>query len=314
MTDLVVSLPTSVVVSAGWQADFRAWLEQRGKSRKTIAAYSSDINRFGAWFGDINREPFTPELITGTDLRAYREYALSVEKISAATWNRRRASLAVFCQWAQLAGHLTYNPFQGIESMEEVELEPRWLSRPEQGRMMRQVERLVNGATTEHWRRQAARDQAMIALMRYCGLRVGELVALDLGDVILGERSGRIVVRRGKGDKRRTVPMNSEARRALGYWLALRGIGQSGEPVFSGKGTARLTTRSVERRVAEIGRLAGLELTPHRMRHTFCKGLIDAGEPVTVAQRLAGHARSETTKRYILPGWDDLAAAVEKLI
>ncbi|HBA90283.1 MAG TPA: hypothetical protein DCZ08_00355 [Anaerolineaceae bacterium] len=55
MTDLATVSPTRVVISAGWQADFRAWLEMRGKSSKTVAAYGSDINRFGAWFGDVHR-------------------------------------------------------------------------------------------------------------------------------------------------------------------------------------------------------------------------------------------------------------------
>ncbi|MFA5836207.1 MAG: tyrosine-type recombinase/integrase [Bellilinea sp.] len=316
MSDLALSSPqVQVVPSSSRQADFRRWLEDNGASARTISAYLSDIGRFGTWFAQVNRQPLTPDLVTSYDLRAYREYALEVEKISAATWNRRRISLARFCRWGMLAGNLSYNPFQGIEPMAEAELAPRWLNRPDQGRIMRQVERQVNGATTDHWRWQAARDQAMVALMRYCGLRVGELVALDVGDITIGERGGRVLIRRGKGDKRRQIPLNAEARRAVSYWLSVRGgSGEGGEPVFIGKGTARLTTRTVERRVAEISRQAGLEITPHQLRHTFCKSLVDAATPVTTVQGLAGHARTETTKRYILPGWDDLAAAVEKII
>jgi len=80
-----------------------------------------------------------------------------------------------------------------------------------------------------------------------------------------------------------------------------------------GKRSDRLTTRQVQRVVAEIGRQAGIELTPHMLRHTFAKRLVDNGSPLTVAQKLLGHSRLDTTSRYVKPGWDDLARAVESL-
>ncbi|MHB0922662.1 MAG: tyrosine-type recombinase/integrase [Bellilinea sp.] len=310
MTDQALVTITAPVID--WRSEFSGWLEERGKSARTITAYRQDIGRFAEWFAAVNRQPLTPDLVTGYDLRAYREHSIQTERVSAATWNRRRASLAQLCNWARQAGYLVYDPFQGVLPMGEVELAPRWLNRSDQGRVMRQVERLANTATTAAWQKQAARDQAMFALMRQCGLRVGELVALNLEDITLGERSGSVVIRRGKGDKRRVVPLNSEARLVLGRWLDLRGPGGSGEPVFNGKGTTRLTTRTVERRVADIGRMAGVDITPHQLRHTFLKRMVENGVPVTDAQTLAGHSRIETTRRYLTPGWDDLTAAVEK--
>lgn len=311
MTDQALVTNTAPVIT-DWRSEFSGWLEERGKSARTIAAYQQDIGRFEEWFAVVNQQPLTPDLVTGVDLRAYREHSIQTERVSAATWNRRRASLAQLCIWAQQAGHLQYNPFTGVRPMDEMEQPPRWLNRPDQGRVMRQVERLANTASTAAWQKQAARDQAMFALMRHSGLRVSELVALNMGDLSLTERGGRVIVRRGKGDKRREIPLNSEARRAINYWLSLRGAGEDGEPVFNGKGSTRLTTRTVQRRVSDIGRMAGVDITPHQLRHTFLKRMVENGVPVTDAQTLAGHSRIETTRRYLTPGWDDLAAAVEK--
>lgn len=313
MTDQTLIAYTAPVIT-DWRTEFSAWLEEHGKSANTIRAYLQDIGRFAAWFTDVNLEPLMPDLVTGVDLRSYREYSIDVERVAAATWNRRRATLAQFCIWAQQAGYLQYNPFTGVRPVNETEQPPRWLNRPDQGRVMRQVERLANTAASGAGRKQAARDQAMFALMRHAGLRVSELVALAMGDLSLTERGGRVIIRRGKGDKQRVIPLNSEARRALAYWLSLRGAGEDGEPVFNGKGTDRLSTRTVERRVAEIGRQAGVDITPHQLRHTFLKRMVENGVTVIDAQKLAGHSRIETTKRYLTPGWDDLTAAVEKSI
>ncbi|HLA99550.1 MAG TPA: tyrosine-type recombinase/integrase [Anaerolineales bacterium] len=313
MTDLA-AVSNPLLTSPRWQSEFRAWLEYHGKSTKTISSYLSDVHRFSDWFAAVNDQPLTPGLISGYDLRAYREHAISVEQVKPATWNRRRATLAALCSWAQTAGYLQVNPSQGIRPMGETELAPRWLNRPDQGRLMRQLERQINGAATDAWRKQAARDAAMVLLMRYAGLRVGEVVALNLGDITLSERAGRVDIRRGKGDKAGCLPLNSEVRAALAYWLNLRGPGTSGEPVFTGKSTDRLTTRQVQRRMAEISRLAGVDCTPHQLRHTCLKSLVDANTPLTTVQDFGRHARLETTKRYIKPGWDELAAAVEKII
>jgi len=127
----------------------------------------------------------------------------------------------------------------------------------------------------------------------------------------LGERVGRVTVRRGKGDKFRQVPLAKEARRALRLWLDTRGADPG--PVFPSKRTPRISTRAVIERVREIGRMAGVELTPHDLRHTCAKRMCDEGVPLTVVQKILGHSRLETTARYVKPGWDDLAAAVERI-
>lgn len=292
-----------------WDFCFMSYLQESGRSARTVNSYLQDVRQFASWFFDVNGQEFDPSLITGVDLRAWREQSLN--EISAATWNRRRISLSVFCEFAVSQGWLTYNPFSGVERAEQVELPPRWLSRGELQRIMRQVEIAVNGARTDAWRSQALRDQAIILLMVQAGLREGEVCALDVQDVEINERSGRVTIRRGKGDKRRQVPLNAEVRRAVKAWL--EDSGRVTGALFVSKHGSRLGVRSVQRMVGELARRAGVKATPHSLRHSFAKRLLDEQTPLTVVSKLLGHSRLETTARYVQPGWSDYELAVSRL-
>lgn len=296
-----------VVVELG---GFEGWLRARGKSERTIRAYTADVRSFASWFERENRQGFEPGLMTSIDLVDYRRWSIEDERISPATWNRRRASLIVLVGWAMGEGLLSYDPAKDLRPQAEVEQAPRWLSQEEYGRFMRQVERLANGGRSEAGRRQALRDQAMVALMVWAGLREGEVCSLRWEDVEISERKGRVIVRHGKGDKRREVPLNEKARRAVRAYQDVRlGTGL----LFVGKFGEGLQARGVQRRVAEIGRLAGVDVTPHQLRHTFAKRLLDKGGQLTEVKDLMGHSRLETTARYVKPGWNDLASAVERI-
>lgn len=300
----------NVSVLVDWQLLFRDYLLGLGLSNASIEAYLQDVSGFCRWWEAENRQVFDARMVTSFDLRGYRSWCMDGRRCSPATWNRRREGLRRFCDWLMRERYLSYDPFQGVERWEEAEQAPRWLDGNEFGRLMRQVEIGVNGARSEAWRRQAVRDWGMISLMVFAGLREGEVVALRVEDVVINERSGKVVVWSGKGDKKREVPLGREVRQALREWLAVRGNG--GEFLFDGKGTQRVSVRLVQRRVAEYGRLAGIEkLTPHMLRHTFAKRLLDKGTPITVVSRLLGHKRLETTARYVTPGWGDLEQAVE---
>lgn len=300
-------------VDLAWPTAFAGQLRDEGKSERTILAYVTDMRSFSLWFQHVNRQKFSPELITGVDLRAYRSFAVDQRTMKPATWNRKRISLMVFCQWAQQAGYLNYNPFQGIDPWEDNDPPARWLDSAEYHRLIRQLEVMVNGATTEHWRWQAVRDQAMLALMLWAGLRESEVVDLDLADIQLTERKGKIIVRKGKGGKYRELAIKTELRRALDLWLEVSGV-QAG-PLFQSKRGGRVTAKIIQDRVKAIRKIADLpgDVTPHSLRHTFAKRLLDAGVPITTVQKLMGHARLETTARYLTPGWEDFERAVEAI-
>lgn len=301
------------IVDGAWLSQFEEHVRASGSSERTIRAYGQDVRSFARWFRSVNGVELEPGLVTGVDLRAWRQHCLEVEKASPATWNRRRISMRVFTKWALGVGLVAYDPFQGVMAAEVVELAPRWLQPGDLAKIFRRLEQEINGARPGVWRQQAVRDQAMVALMALAGLREGEVVSLEVGDVFIGERSGKVVVRLGKGGKRREVPLNKEVRRALGMWLEVRG-NDGPSALFTGCDShGRVTTRTVQRRVAEAGRLAGVSLTPHDLRHTFAKRALDKGAPLTVVSRLLGHSRLETTARYVQPGWADFEQAVEAL-
>jgi integrase/recombinase XerC len=300
-----------LIAATDWTEDFKSTLVYQGVSSSSVKSYIQDIRHFATWFELVNGQPFDPSLITGVDLRSYRSEALE-NKVSPATFNRRRASLRRLVQYLMQSGLLSYDPFQGIDVMEEEEKPPRWLNETEVHRLLRQVELMVNGASSEHWKWQAARDQAMIMLMLFAGLREAEVAALDWEDVQISERKGKVIVRRGKGDKKREVPLNAEARRAIIFWKQLQGDQSA---MFVGKGGERVSTRLVQKRVEALRQAAGLDktVTPHALRHTFAKRLLDGGAPLTVVGKLLGHARLDTTARYVQPGWNDFEKAVETL-
>lgn len=288
-----------------WQEMFERWLESQGKSTKTAMAYLSDLRAFAIWFEQANGVDLLPELVTGVDLRAYQRWAIESRSMAPATWNRRRASLAIFVVWAQQAHLLPgYDLMQGVGGWAEQDLAPKWLTPAEWQRFSRQVELAVNGARTAAQQDRARRDAALVELMGRCGLREGECAALRVCDIEISARKGGVVIQ-GKGMKQRRVPLGAEARRTLEQYLACLPAGTL--MLFD------MTTRTMQRVIAEIGRRAGVECTPHMLRHTFAKRTLDGGAPLTVVSVLLGHARLQTTARYVKPGASDLEKAVEGL-
>ena len=123
-------------------------------------------------------------------------------------------------------------------------------------------------------------------------------------------RKGRLIVRSGKGSKRREIPLNKDARKALKDLNYSQNQGQF-EAVFMGQ-RGPMTPRGVESMFRKYVAHTELdEVTPHKLRHTFCKNLIDAGVSLEKVAMLAGHENLETTRRYCSPSNHDLEAAVE---
>ena len=153
----------------------------------------------------------------------------------------------------------------------------------------------------------------MLTLL-HTGLRVREVVSLQLEDVHLAERRGSVYVREGKGGKSRSVPLNAEAREALNDYLAVRPAG-AGERLFLGQ-RGPIGSRQVQRLLKKYAQQAGLDekvLTAHALRHTFGKNLVDAGVSLDRVATLLGHANLNTTAIYTTPSKSDLANAVERI-
>jgi integrase/recombinase XerC len=147
--------------------------------------------------------------------------------------------------------------------------------------------------------RLGARDKAIMELLYSSGLRLAELLGLDLGDVDLRDRTVRVL---GKGRKARIVPVGRQAITALQRWLqertTLAGVGEPA--LFVGVGGRRLGPRIVQRRIARWARLQGLpeHVHPHMFRHSFASHLLESSQDLRAVQELLGHANIATTQVY----------------
>ncbi|MBN2706051.1 MAG: tyrosine-type recombinase/integrase, partial [Deltaproteobacteria bacterium] len=143
------------------------------------------------------------------------------------------------------------------------------------------------------------RDCAILELMYACGLRVSEVVGLDLASLRVNDGVVRVL---GKGRKERMVPLGRIALRALEKYLARRGEvrAEAGDAVFLNSRGGRLTARSVSSMVKRYGLEIGLRkpLTPHAMRHSFATHLLQNGADLRAIQELLGHSSLSTTQRY----------------
>ncbi len=274
---------------------FKNSLLARGLSTGTAATYLGHLRRFFLWlegtYGEADVGAVTP-----LDVSDYRRYLLNKNR-KPATVNNALDAVSSFFAWAKEAGVVESDPAEGVKRLPEQKAAPKWLGRRELGALMRAVQK-----------HGSKKDQVLMALLLHTGLRVSEAVSLGVADVVLRERSGHVVVRRGKGSKYREVPLNATARRILSGYLPE----VSGEWLFPGK-KGPMTRRAAEKAVAKYARLAGVEATPHSLRHTFCKMLVDAGESLDRVAALAGHENLNTTARYTRPGRADLEKAVEKI-
>jgi site-specific recombinase XerD len=276
-------------------------LGRQGMAAKTVSTYETDCTMFARWFTESTGEPFAARAVTPTDILDYKAHLRTVQRRQAATVNRRLAALRKFFLWAQATGRIAENPTSSVKGVPATPRSPKSLPK-------RDVDRLIREAQKGN-----KRNLAIVQLLRHTGLRVGELCSLRLSDIRTSERKGSVLVRSGKGDKDRTVPLNHDVREALEAYMKVRPealddhlfLGQRGEP---------LQTDGVQLIVRKLARRAGLEkVTPHVLRHSFAKHVLDAGEDLATVSRLLGHERLETTAIYTEPTARDLEEAVAKL-
>lgn len=297
---------------------FKQALQDRDVSPLTVQGYLSDVQLFIAWFEQRNREDFALEAVTPSDVREYRQYLQKVEKRKASTVNRKLAALSALMRWGVQSGRIPSDPSEHIKSIQRVSVAPHWLSRQEQFALQRAIEKDLQLAKLRYPKRHVTRrrDASLVLFLLHTGLRLSEVIALEMGDVQVSERKGSALVRQGKGNKERRVPLNAEARKALSDWLAVRPQSDSSflwVAVEANEGNG-LSGRTVQRVLRRYGQDAGIEnLTPHVLRHSFSKNLADNGVGLEKIAALLGHANLNTTRIYITPDDRDLERAVEEL-
>lgn len=298
--------------------EFDKYLNQQDRSPLTIRGYLADLKAFGSWFQQTNSEELAPASVTPSDIKEYRQHLLIIGRAKAATINRRLAALSAYLNWAVQSGQIDKNPAAGIRSVQQVNNGPRYLDRKQQFALQRAVEKELQVARLRFPKRWIARqrDCSMVVFLLNTGLRLNEAISLKLEDVQLTDRKGLVWVRQGKGGKQRIVPLNLDARHALQEWFDIRpkdGTDYIWIAVEIDQGKA-LSARSVQRALTRLGQQAGLPvLTPHMLRHSFAKNLIDSGVGLEKVASLLGHSNLNTTRIYVTPNQADLERAVDQI-
>lgn len=296
---------------------FKAHLQDIDLSPLTTHGYLGDVNQFAIWFTQTNGETFSLESVTPTDIRAYRQFLQVTEQRKASTVNRKLAALSALMSWARNSGQISSNPTDGVKLVKQTQSAPRWLDKKQQFALQRAIEKDLQLSKLRYPKRWVTRrrDASLVQFLFNTGLRLGETIALRLNDVEISERRGNVLVRMGKGNKQRSVPLNADARKALQEWLDVRPQTASDFVwVAVESETGGLSGRAIQRVLHRYGQDAGLdELTPHIARHTFAKNLVNQGVGLEKVASLLGHSSLNTTRIYTTPDEHDLEMAVEKL-
>jgi len=275
------------------------WLKGRPLAARSREAYAHQVSRYIAWLADrspVDGDPLVDGDARDWAVRDYKRHLKAVPRWKPASVNLALAALDSF--YAQLG---LGRPVVRREDLPAKA--PRALSEEQVRRLLRMADRA------------SARDRAIVVMLLYTGLRLAELVALDLDDVRVSARKGLVIVRSGKGDAYREVPLNALVRQVLEEWLEQRpqSAGEGERALFVGRGGRRLSKRSVDDVVRGLGKDAGVKLSAHLLRHTFLTVLVRKGNDLVLVAELAGHRRLETTRRYSLPSDIDRLLAVENL-
>lgn len=273
----------------GHLADFlQALAAGQGCSPHTLAAYRGDLEQFAAF---LEQEGCSCSQVDRALARRYMAH-LQRRPYAPSSVARKVAALRAFYAHLVRQGVLPAHPLRDLGTPRLPQRLPRFLT----------VEETVALLLTPDLRTpQGLRDRAILEMLYSSGVRVGELVALDLDDVDWGRREVQVV---GKGGRERLALVGRPALRALRAYL------RQGRPRLAGKRPCpalflnrcggRLTDRSVRTIVGQYARLAGLgeDVTPHTLRHTFATHLLEGGADLRIVQTLLGHARLTTTQRY----------------
>jgi len=260
---------------------FNKWLRRRRPHTSTHVHYTNDLQLFFTWLDK------PPDAVTLHDVDAYVEHCQQIGH-AIATVNRRLAALRSFYRF--LARETEDAPQNPVRPKRHFARPGRRLPRDAQDV---DVERLFAAIASP-------RDRAMFLLMLRCGLRVGEVRGLSLGDLYLYAVPGslpRLWVQ-GKGGSQRVVYLSSQARAALEAYLAVRPPAED-QALFLNRFGRRLTVTGIQLCLARYCRRAGVWITCHQLRHTFGRHMVEAGMPVTSIQRLLGHVRLSTTQLYL---------------
>ena len=256
-----------------------------------MVGYRTDLLDFRNFLLEVN-DPMPS--ISEIDHLTIRGFLANLQdrQLARSSVLRKLSSIRSFFSYLCRHGHLEVDPTSALSTPKARRKLPEFLEQSE-------VEALLAAPDTVTI--LGLRDRAIMELLYSTGMRVSELLALDITDV---ERQSALVKVRGKGKKERLLPIGGVAMLALDNYLACRhelGGGKSTQAIFlSQRGNRIPDAKSIRRRMEKYAQIAGIQkkLTPHTLRHTFATHMLNAGADLRSVQELLGHASLSTTQIY----------------
>lgn len=279
---------------------------ERNLSPHTIRNYLSDLSQFIDFLKKVLvKDTISNEDLQGVDHITIRAFlsGLYDRGISKSSLARKISAVRTFFNYLCRELVISDNPGKMVSTPKKEKALPRFLS-------VDDIHRLLN--TPAGGDRIAVRDRAILETLYSSGLRVGEVVAINIEDINFNDGLIRV---KGKGRKERLVPIGSKAIDAIReYRKVSSGIQNSiGYPLFLNRFGKRITTRGVQRIVEKYKKLSGLwDITPHSIRHSFATHILDGGADLRSVQEMLGHVSLSTTQRYTHVSMDRLIEIYDK--
>jgi integrase/recombinase XerC len=287
---------------------YAGYLEaQRGMSPHSVRAYLADAAQLLTTLPLQAAAAVPTSDLSALDLSALRAWLAdqSRRRMARSTLARRSAAARAFTAWAHRTGRLPSDPGLRLLSPRPDVVVPTVLAVGEAATLLDLARTRADDADPAH-----LRDWAALELLYATGVRVSELVGVDLQDVDLDQRLVKVL---GKGDKERLVPFGVPAARAIQAWVGARpalATPRSPEALFLGVRGGRLDVRQVRDVVHQLTALAGVrDLAPHGLRHSAATHLLEGGSDLRSVQEVLGHASLATTQRYTHISSERLRAA-----
>ena len=275
---------------AFYQQEFLNWLQnEKGSSVHTIRAYQEDLTQFGEY---LKAQGIPLEQLEYHDLRYYMASLQQKQQLKKTTLSRKTSTLKSFCKFLHREGLLEHNPADLLSTPKKEKRLPTVINEVD---MTAFLDDFLAGEEPLQ-----LRNKAIFELLYSSGLRVSELVQLDVENVQKQKGILRIL---GKGSKERIVPVGEQAQSAITYYLEHGRpllVKEEAQALFLNRQGTRLTTRGVEYILEQYVKQGALKykVTPHAFRLSFANHLLDHGADLSVIKELLGHESLSTTQIY----------------
>jgi len=274
---------------------------EKNASPHTCRCYQRDLEGFEIFLKSHEEDLFVSgkpewEKVDRIIIRKYLSVLHRKNKKSSIA--RKISTLRSFFRYLTREKLVSFNPAKAVSTPKAEKTLPTTLTVDEAFRLMESSDTRLRKVSEAEAKKSALRDRAILELLYSSGLRVGELVALNLKHLDFNLGIVRVM---GKGRKERIVPIGEKAIEAIKKYLDQRGDPEGGEPLFINLRGGRLTSRSVGRLIKKYTRVSNIvrKVSPHSLRHSFATHLLDAGADIREIQEMLGHASLSTTQKYI---------------